>query len=101
MTNRGSRPKRTGYKYNFSGVSIKGAGAKGTSTSPASHSGIDHSIAHGQSSQLAYEMNARPEQIKSIAKSFQKLRQYRPHYSRAMPAGLIRAYKGSLLANLN
>lgn len=35
------------YLENLSGTAIKGGGGKGTSTSPASHSGIDLSILRG------------------------------------------------------
>ena len=49
---------RTGYKYNLSGRSIKGAGAMGRSDSPASHSGMDPDLPRGKSSQLDFEMVA-------------------------------------------
>lgn len=38
------------YMYNLSGRSIKGAGARGRSDSPASHSGMDPNLIRGKSS---------------------------------------------------
>jgi hypothetical protein len=42
--------RRTGYKFNLSGRSVKACGAFGNSTSPASHSGMDPNLPRGQSS---------------------------------------------------
>ena len=72
-----SRGRRTGYQFNLTGRSVKGGGGLGRSTSPASHSGMDPNLPRGKSSQLDFEMVATESQIKSISKSFQKLRDIR------------------------
>lgn len=51
------------YKFNATGSSIRGGGALGKSTSPASHSGMDPDLLRGRSSQMDWEMKASQEQI--------------------------------------
>ena len=62
---------------NNTGRSVKGCGARGSSNSPCSHSGMDPNLPRGKSSQLNFEMIANETQIKSISRHFQKLRDIR------------------------
>lgn len=77
MPNSTRASSRTGYMYNLSGRSVKGAGALGRSDSPASHSGMDPNLPRGKSSQLDFEMIATDEQIQNIGRSLKKLRDIR------------------------
>ena len=93
-TSKASGP-RTGYKFNFSGRSIKGCGTHGMSNSPASHSGWDPYMPRGKSSQLAFDIVADEEKLGNIRNNFVKLmnirlNQYKPtevkklaHFKRA------------------
>lgn len=69
--------KRTGYKFNFSGRSIKACGTFGKSNSPASHSGWDPNLPRGQSSLLNFDFIATEEQLSSIRNSLIKLMRIR------------------------
>lgn len=57
-------PRRNvNMKKNFTGRSVKGAGALGTSNSPCSQSGFDPAMVRGRSSQLNFAMAANEKQI--------------------------------------
>lgn len=76
-----------------SGQTIKGAGNSGRlATLPASQSGIDHTIARGQSSTIGFEFSARPDQLRSIEKNLMKLKSARL-FEQEIPGDLKRAYR--------
>jgi len=88
-----ARRKTVNMKANLSGRSVRGGGARGSSTSPCSQSGIDPTLVRGKSSHLNFEMHATDKQIQSISRSFQKLRDIR--FGRSPAAKIYAAYRAS------